>query len=76
MRCGSRLTAPDPRWRASRADGTDLPGHEHSALVALRAGAAQRSVVRGVVLPGGTRRWIQVDTIPLCAEAGGDAGDQ
>src|SRR5207248_6232001 len=52
-----RLTAPDPRWRVSRADGIDLLGHEHPALAAPRASAAQRSVVRGVILPDGTRRW-------------------
>jgi PAS domain-containing protein len=65
------LTTPYPRWPASRTDGIDLPGHEHSVLVALRAVEAQRSVVWGVILPDGTRRWSKVDTIPLCAEPGG-----
>jgi hypothetical protein len=68
------LTAPDPRWRATCVHGTNLPGHEHPALVALRASAAQRSVAWGVILPDGTRRWIQVNTIPLCAEPGGACG--
>jgi PAS domain-containing protein len=65
------LTAPDPRWQASRADGIDLPGYELPALVALRAVEAQRSVVWGVILPDGTRRWSKVDTILLCTESGG-----
>src|SRR5437588_1196225 len=53
------LAAPHPRWQASRADGIDRPGHEHPALGALRAVEAQRSVVWGMILPDGTRRWIQ-----------------
>jgi PAS domain S-box-containing protein len=65
------LTTLDPRWPASRTDGIDLPGHEHPALVALWAVEAQRSVVWGVILPDGTRRWSKVATIPLCAEPGG-----
>ena len=65
------LTAPDPRWRATCVEGTGLPRHEHPALAALRTSAAQRRVVWGVILPDGTRRWIQVDAIPLCAEPGG-----
>ena len=28
-------TAIDPRWRAVREDGTDLPGEQHPAMVAL-----------------------------------------
>ena len=68
------LTAPDPRWRATCVHGTNLPGHQHPALVALRASAAQRSVIWGVILPDGTRRWIQVDTIPLCTEPRGSCG--
>ena len=64
------LTAPDQRWRATCADRTDLPGHEHPVLLALRAVEAQRSVVWGVILPDGTRRWIQVDAVPLCDAAG------
>jgi len=62
-------TSRDPRWRALRPNGTDLPGEEHPAMNALRTGEAQRGVVLGVRLPEGARRWLQVDAVPLRDDA-------
>ncbi|MBK7367812.1 MAG: response regulator [Candidatus Eisenbacteria bacterium] len=31
----------DPRWRATREDGSDLPGHEHPSMIALSTGQAR-----------------------------------
>jgi len=60
----------DPRWRATREDGSDLPGTEHPAMVALRTGQPQRGVTMAVALPDEEHRWLQVDAVPLR-----DAGD-
>jgi diguanylate cyclase (GGDEF)-like protein/PAS domain S-box-containing protein len=58
-------TSIDPRWRAIREDGTDLPGEEHPAMLALRSAEAVRDVVMGVCRLDGTRVWILVNAIPL-----------
>jgi PAS domain S-box-containing protein len=56
----------DPRWRAARQDGSDFPGEEHPAMVALRTGKPMTNVVMGVFNPVvGEHRWISVDAIPL-----------
>ncbi len=55
----------DPRWRAVREDGTDLPGAEHPPVVAMRTGAPVRGVSVGVIHPPtGIRRWLLVDSFP------------
>ena len=59
------LTSFDPRWRALREDGTELPGEEHPAMVALRTALPQRDVVMGVQKPDGTRTWIVASAVPI-----------
>ena len=59
-------TSVDPRWRAVRADGSDFPGEEHPAMVALRSGERVHGVVMGVFNPAAdTQTWIRVDATPL-----------
>lgn len=59
-------TSMDPRWRAIREDGSDFPGEEHAAMVALRTGREIDSVVMGVHHPKeGRTRWILVHARPL-----------
>ena len=59
-------TSVDPRWHAVRADGSEFPGDEHPAMVALRTGARVGGVVMGVGDPAtGLRHWIRVDATPL-----------
>ncbi len=58
----------DPIWRAVREDGSDFPGEEHPAMIALKSGRPCRHVVMGLHLPAGGRRWINVNAEPLiCA---------
>jgi PAS domain S-box-containing protein len=55
----------DPRWAATREDGSAFPGEEHPAAVTLRTGVAAQNVIMGVVLPYGGRRWININAEPM-----------
>lgn len=58
-------TSIDPSWRAVRSDGTDFPGEEHPAMVALRTGKKVSDVVMGVYHPGKKDYvWILVNSRP------------
>ena len=58
-------TSADPRWQAVREDGTELPGDQHPAMVALRTGSEVRNTVMGVYRPGRNERvWILVHAVP------------
>ncbi|GGK22934.1 sensor domain-containing protein [Salinarimonas ramus] len=65
-------TSRDPRWRAIREDGSDLPGDEHPSMVALATNTSVRDQVIGVHRPDGTLRWIKVNARVL--EPLGDEG--
>lgn len=58
-------TSIDPRWRSVREDGSDFPGDEHPAMVALRTGEPVRNVVMGVSVPGREQAWILINAIPI-----------
>ena len=59
------LTSMDPRWRACREDGSELPGDEHPIQVALRTGRDVRDVVIGVFNPAAdSQRWVTVSATP------------
>lgn len=59
-------TSIDPSWRSVRTDGTDFPGNEHPAMLALKTGKEIRDVVMGVVKPGEPQRaWILINAIPM-----------
>jgi PAS domain S-box-containing protein len=54
-----------PQWRAIREDGSDFPGNEHPAMVALRTGKQVNDVMMGVFHPKENEyRWILVSAIP------------
>ncbi len=58
-------TSMDPHWRATREDGTPLPGENHPSMVALRTGKPVLSFVMGVRnrhFDG--PRWILVNATP------------
>ena len=58
-------TSMDPHWRATREDGSDLPGEEHPAMVALRTGKVVTDVLMGIYHPGREeQRWIRVAAVP------------
>lgn len=61
----SGRTSLDPRWRATRIDGTELPGPEHPAMVALRTGMPVERMVMGVDRGEGGRAWIEVSAHPI-----------
>jgi diguanylate cyclase (GGDEF)-like protein/PAS domain S-box-containing protein len=54
-----------PRWPALRDDGSELPGEEHPAAVALRTGEAVRDVTMGVTRPDGSQVWLSVSAEPV-----------
>jgi PAS domain S-box-containing protein len=62
-------TSLDPRWRAVREDGSDFPGSEHPASIALATREPVLGVVMGVHKPTGELSWVLVDAVPLQADA-------
>lgn len=58
-------TSVDPRWRTIREDGSDFPGNEHPAMVALRTAQRVDHVVMGVEKPDGHLTWISINSMPL-----------
>jgi signal transduction histidine kinase/CheY-like chemotaxis protein len=59
-------TSMDPGWRAVREDGTDLPGAEHPAMVALRTATVVGPFVMGVFHPvAQAYSWISIHAAPL-----------
>jgi two-component system cell cycle sensor histidine kinase/response regulator CckA len=58
-------TFSDPGWEATREDGSDFPGNEHPAMVALRTGEPVYGVTMQVRDSAESkRRWITADAIP------------
>ena len=58
-------TSSDPGWETTREDGSDFPGNEHPAMVALRTGEPVYGVIMAVRSSvESKRRWITVDAIP------------
>ena len=55
----------DPRWQALREDGSDLPGDQHPAMVALRTGQPVNDVLMGVAVPDRGYVWLLVNAMPL-----------
>ncbi|MBF0531020.1 MAG: PAS domain S-box protein, partial [Deltaproteobacteria bacterium] len=59
-------TSTDPGWKTIREDGSELPGEDHPAIVALRTGKPVDRMVLGVFNPRKQRHsWISVTAIPL-----------
>ncbi len=55
----------DPSWSCLRADGSEFPGQEHPAMVALRTGEAQTGVKMRVRSTHLKERWISVNASPI-----------
>ena len=59
-------TSFDPRWRATKEDGTPFPGEEHPSIRCLRSGETFRNVVMGVYNPNDDKfRWLNICSIPV-----------
>jgi PAS domain S-box-containing protein len=67
-------TSLDPRWRSVREDGSDFPGTEHPASIALATGQPVLGVVMGVHKPTGELSWVSVDAVPLRSDASPSGG--
>ncbi|MEJ7845594.1 MAG: PAS domain S-box protein [Acidimicrobiales bacterium] len=55
----------DPRWRVVREDGSELPGDEHPAVVALRTDEPQLDRILGMHKPDGAVVWVKVSAQAL-----------
>lgn len=59
------LRSVDPRWKAIKGDGSDFPGDQHPAMIALKTGKPVTGVLMGVLHPDWeSHHWIVVDAIP------------
>ncbi len=59
-------TSLDPRWRAVREDGTDLPGEAHPAMRALKTGRPVGPIVMGIYhWAQDACVWLSVTATPL-----------
>lgn len=58
-------TSIDPQWRAIHEDGSDFPGEQHPALIALKTGKPVNNMVMGVYHPDKKEHvWILVNSEP------------
>ena len=59
-------TPMDPDWQIIREDGSEFPGTEHPAMVALRTGNPIGPITMGVFHPSeNSHSWLSVTAIPL-----------
>jgi len=59
-------TSLDPGWKSIREDGSELPGQEHPAMVAMRTGKPVERFIMGVYNPkNNAHTWIYVSATPL-----------
>ena len=60
------LTSIDPRWKAIHPDGSDFPGENHPAMVALKTGQPIKGAIMGIFNPRRNQTgWIRVNAVPL-----------
>ncbi len=58
-------TSMDPRWRSIHEDGSEYPGDQHPAMIALRTGQPVYNKVMGVFHPLEQRyHWIIINAVP------------
>ena len=58
-------TSTDPRWKSIHEDGSDFPGENHPAMVALKTGKTVENVIMGVFDPKIEKtRWININATP------------
>lgn len=58
-------TSIDPQWRAIREDGSEFPGSEYPAMVALATGQEIRNIVMGVFNPQAKDYfWFNIHAVP------------
>lgn len=58
-------TSMDPRWHATKEDGSNFPGSEHPAMIALQTNEVVQDVLMGVFNPQlDEYRWININAVP------------
>ncbi len=58
-------TTTDPRWKSICEDGSDFPGENHPAMIALKTGKNVKNVIMGVFDPKTEQtRWININATP------------
>lgn len=58
-------TPMDPRWRMIHEDGSEFPGQEHPAMIALKTGQEVQNVILGVYNPKLKEyRWMNIHAVP------------
>ncbi|MBU2645562.1 PAS domain S-box protein [bacterium] len=61
----------DPRWKAIHEDGSDFPGENHPAMVALKTGRKITNVKMGIFHPQKEEyRWININAVPKFRQGG------
>ncbi|MEI7490351.1 MAG: PAS domain S-box protein [Bacteroidota bacterium] len=56
----------DPHWKSIHEDGSDYPGEEHPAMVALKSGKKVTDAIMGVYNPqAGSYKWLLINATPL-----------
>ncbi len=59
-------TSMDPRLKIIKEDGSEVPGSEHPAMIALQTGQAIGPVTRGIFNPDkNNHTWLSITAIPL-----------
>lgn len=54
----------DPKWKIIRVDGSELPMHEHPAVIAQKTGRVIKNHIQGFHLASGELRWVSVTAAP------------
>jgi PAS domain S-box-containing protein len=60
-----RGRAASDLWQGVREDGAELPAADYPDRTAARTCKPVRNCVLSIARPDGTRRWLQVDAVPL-----------
>lgn len=67
-------TSDTPEWKAKKEDGSDFPGNEHPAMIALQTGKPVRNVKMQVYNPQKQKYvWIKINAMPILDKQTGKA---
>lgn len=58
-------TSMDPSWKAIKEDGSNFPGEEHPAMIALTQSKKVKNTIMGIETPLGDPRWVLINACPL-----------
>lgn len=61
-------TSMDPDWKSIKLDGSELPGEQHPAMIALKTGQNVKGAIMGIRNSREDLRWISINSTPLYLE--------